>query len=169
MFQTGGRGGALKRHNAVRGSLYNRSIEETINTNAATQQAGGGDHSPMAYNDNTATPTVNTAMVKRRGMSSKKISKPTSRFQTYFVIKLLDPQVNFLDVKTHSSLIIVASISSMDGKRQTTATVPPAPSDGLLSSKLHSPPGKGISLQLNLTLVCFVCRGVCGHSNSSRQ
>jgi len=36
----------------------------------------------------------------------------------YFSVELIDPQVNFLDVKSHSSLIIVAGKSSLDGKRE---------------------------------------------------
>ena len=36
----------------------------------------------------------------------------------YFLVELIDPQVNFLDVKSHSSLIIVSGKSSLDGKRE---------------------------------------------------
>lgn len=52
-----------------------------------------------------------------------KKKKPLSEF--FFLIELIDPQVNFLDVKTHSSLIIVAGRSSVEGKRYTDATLPP--------------------------------------------
>lgn len=41
--------------------------------------------------------------------------------QCFFVVELIDPQVNFLDVKTHSSLIIVAGHSSLEGRRSTQA------------------------------------------------
>lgn len=49
--------------------------------------------------------------------------KPASQY--FFIVELIDPQVNFLDVKTHSSLIIVAGLSSLEGKRYTDATLPP--------------------------------------------
>lgn len=41
--------------------------------------------------------------------------------QSFFVVELIDPQVNFLDVKTHSSLIIVAGHSSLEGRRSAQA------------------------------------------------
>lgn len=41
--------------------------------------------------------------------------------QCFFVVELIDPQVNFLDVKTHSSLIIVAGHSSLEGRRSAQA------------------------------------------------
>lgn len=50
--------------------------------------------------------------------------KPTSQY--FFIVELIDPQVNFLDVKTHSSLIIVAGLSSVEGKRFTDATLAPS-------------------------------------------
>ena len=44
-------------------------------------------------------------------------------FLRYFFVELIDPQINILDVGTHSSLIICAGKSSLEGSRQTAATV----------------------------------------------
>jgi hypothetical protein len=57
-----------------------------------------------------------------------KASKAKKAFSEYFfIVELIDPQVNFLDVNTHSSLIIVAGRSSVEGKRYSDATLPPSP------------------------------------------
>ena len=39
----------------------------------------------------------------------------------YFVVELLDPQLNFLDVKNHASLIVVSGRSSLEGQKDTDA------------------------------------------------
>ena len=39
----------------------------------------------------------------------------------YFVVELLDPQLNFLDVKNHASLIVVSGRSSLEGQKDTSA------------------------------------------------
>jgi hypothetical protein len=54
---------------------------------------------------------------------TKKAKKSLSEF--FFIVELIDPQVNFLDAKTHGSVIIVAGRSSLEGKRYTDATLPP--------------------------------------------
>jgi hypothetical protein len=50
--------------------------------------------------------------------------------QHFFVVELVDPQINFLDADKHGSLIIVAGRSSMEGKRLNTAILPPSSGGG---------------------------------------
>lgn len=45
--------------------------------------------------------------------------------QHFFIVELVDPQINFLDADKHGSLIIVAGRSSLEGKRLNTAILPP--------------------------------------------
>ena len=59
-----------------------------------------------------------------RVLSQLKQQKPDS--EMFFSVELVDPQVNFFDPKTHSSLVIVAGNSTLEGKRNTFATVPPS-------------------------------------------
>ena len=37
--------------------------------------------------------------------------------QTFFTIELVDPQINFIDVASHSSILIVAGQANIEGKR----------------------------------------------------
>jgi hypothetical protein len=54
----------------------------------------------------------------------------------YFMLELVDPQLNFLDTKSHSSVIMAAGRSSLMGHRETTALlVPIAPSAEVKSTK----------------------------------
>jgi hypothetical protein len=39
-------------------------------------------------------------------------------YRCFFTVQLIDPQVNFLDTNKHSSLLLVASKASIEGRRQ---------------------------------------------------
>lgn len=54
----------------------------------------------------------------KKSIESNTEKTQQNRSFRYFLVELIDPQVNFLDVKSHSSLIIVSGKSSLDGKRE---------------------------------------------------
>lgn len=105
-YQKGGRG--IRRATAMRrGSLYNRSIELRDDANGAPKQSNAQEDSKPKTGKN----------------NKKDADGPINQF--FFLVELIDPQVNFLDVKSHSSLIIVAGRSSLEGRRLNTAVLPP--------------------------------------------
>jgi hypothetical protein len=54
------------------------------------------------------------------------------------MVELVDTQLNFLDIKSHSSLIIVAGASSLEGQRENTAILVSAkPSGGVKESEVR--------------------------------
>lgn len=77
------------------------------------------DTSPIP-NDETsqrgknASPTIN---------SPRQLEAAKSLSSRSFMVDLIDPQINFLDVKSHSSVIIVASQSSLEGSRGVNALI----------------------------------------------
>ena len=78
------------------------------------------------YSTNASSTNANTAANKHHGnYDSAGVSLSTSR--RYFLLELIDPQLNFLDTKSHSSLIMVAGRSSLEGQRETTAVLVPSP------------------------------------------
>jgi hypothetical protein len=72
----------------------------------------------------TGSGHANIAAAPTVGNKASKAKKNFS--EHFFIVELIDPQVNFLDVNTHSSLIIVAGRSSLEGKRYSDATLPPS-------------------------------------------
>ena len=71
----------------------------------------------------------------------------------YFVVELLDPQLNFLDVKNHASLIVVSGRSSLEGQKDTDAILARIHSPGVASHSHphpHSSNGHGLGPGLGL-------------------
>ena len=76
----------------------------------------------------------------------------------YFKVEFINTQVNFLDVKTHSSVIIAAGRAAVEGHRWNTATVSPMKTDGMTLpsskggkvSELFNPPMKRQQILLNM-------------------
>jgi len=92
-------------------------------TGRAAGERGGDEEGALPGVDPCAPPSA-----------SGNPAQPASVF--FFVVELIDPQINFLDTKTHSSLIIVAGRSSLEGRKYTHATLPPQEP---LSSSMDSP------------------------------
>jgi hypothetical protein len=76
------------------------------------------------------TPTTSGATGNRAAGAStpqqpkkKSARKPINEY--FFVVEFIDPQVNFLDPETHSSVIIVAGRAMVEGQRSNTAILPP--------------------------------------------
>lgn len=61
--------------------------------------------------------SANTAANRQHGAPSTDNLKGQSTSLRYFMLELVDPQLNFLDTKSHSSLIMVAGRSSLEGQR----------------------------------------------------
>ncbi|RYH13905.1 hypothetical protein EON65_34545 [archaeon] len=119
-YNTGGRG--LKRAAAVhrRGSLFNKSID-------VGQSDSQKESSQPQVMDTPASPVASTKTESKQSQpttKSGKGNKHTSLNQFFFIVELIDPQLNFLDTDSHSSLIIVAGRSSLEGKRMNSATLP---------------------------------------------
>jgi hypothetical protein len=81
-----------------------------------------GRRSPSSF----GSPTPSAAPSTRQSKAPARAALS----EYFFIVELIDPQVNFLDVNTHSSLIIVAGLSSLEGRRYTDATLPPSSSSG---------------------------------------
>lgn len=138
VFKVGGRG--MKRASAVRrASLYNKGIEmrgesgtnlaELANTptnaaNTSTPSLAPLSIPPHPFPAATAPVTPTAAIPPVTPSNAEKKAKPGTN-QYFFIVELVDPQLNFLDVESHSSLIIVAGRSSLEGKRLSTATLAP--------------------------------------------
>eukprot|EP01038_Epipyxis_sp_PR26KG_P009008 gene9008-12150_t len=101
-----------------RNSLINKSIVFRDNKSDPVEEI------PFVEATNSNNTNSSTSNKTTKLESNNKI-RVVSQNQYYFMIELLDPQVNFLDVKTHSSLVIVAGTSALEGKRMSTASLPP--------------------------------------------
>ena len=67
--------------------------------------------------DSANSTSANTAANRQHGAPSTDNLKGQSTSLRYFMLELVDPQLNFLDTKSHSSLIMVAGRSSLEGQR----------------------------------------------------
>ena len=145
-FDRGGRG--IKRSNAMRrGSLFSKSIDFRVNAkveddsladsaspNAPTTAASTKDANPSSTTgkrkgSSSTGQGSGKGSGKTSGSSSQSANKkPRTRrrplIETYFEVEIVEPQINFLDDRTHSSLIIVAGNSKLSGQRMNTAMVP---------------------------------------------
>ena len=66
----------------------------------------------------TNTTSANTAANRQHfGSDSNSSGANLSTSRRYFHLELVDPQLNFLDTKSHSSLIMVSGRSSLEGHR----------------------------------------------------
>jgi hypothetical protein len=74
--------------------------------------------------DNGTGVTQNTAMSTSLSLMRRHIPVPLSISKPYLMIEFVDIQINFLDLKTHSSLLVVAGRSMVEGFRQTNALFP---------------------------------------------
>eukprot|EP00981_Chlorochromonas_danica_P010154 scaffold3051_cov167-Ochromonas_danica.AAC.13 len=104
-----------------RSSLYNKGIEmRDERTTDNLPSISAVPSSPRADNMKipAAAPSPTSKSSKNKGSRA-----PTNQY--FFNVELIHPQVNFLDTDSHSSLIIVAGRSSVEGKRLSTATLPP--------------------------------------------
>ena len=88
-----------------------------------TYEEAESSKSRPAFTSNSAgkesanSTSANTAANRQHGESSTDTLKGQSTSLRYFMLELVDPQLNFLDTKSHSSLIMVAGRSSLEGQR----------------------------------------------------
>ncbi len=139
VYHTGGRG--LQRASKTRVSTkkdFNFSIGEDDENNGddgrrlanvkrlsiETDQLGG---IPSNSSSLTNTPYSTTTPKADSGKAAPKPNKKIPINQHFFIVEVIDPQINFLDADKHGSLIIVAGRSSLEGKKLNTAILPPAP------------------------------------------
>lgn len=59
----------------------------------------------------------------RRGSAPTSSSQASASSRRYFIVELIDPQVNFLDERAQGSLLIVAGLSSLEGTKGITAAI----------------------------------------------
>lgn len=90
----------------------------------STPKVAHSEHPASHRKSPTTVPTADASAPAAGTKSAAGAKKSVSEY--FFLVELIDPQVNFLDVKTHSSLIIVAGLSSLEGKRFCDATLPPS-------------------------------------------
>lgn len=73
---------------------------------------------PSVCTADSNTTSANTAANRQHfGSDSNPSGANLSTSRRYFHLELVDPQLNFLDTKSHSSLIMVSSRSSLEGHR----------------------------------------------------
>jgi hypothetical protein len=101
-----GAGAATAVSSRIRRLNSRRSVMDVVNPNASTatmSEIGGA----------TCVTSV----------SKNSVPIPISISRQYLAIELVDPQINLLDIKKHSSMLIVAGKSLVEGYRQTNALV----------------------------------------------
>lgn len=105
-------------------TTYNNSqIDNTSTTSKNTQYQYNLNNEPSFQNSSSSSYLSeleqNTAINRQSNLTAKTVSAISTK--RYFVVTLIDPQLNFLDVKSHNSLIIVAKTSILEGQRETVA------------------------------------------------
>ena len=95
-------------------------VNDTIDLNSAVLSKRRSGQQTRRSNIMKSRRTSNDGVRKSiTGATADKAQQ--NRSFRYFLVELIDPQVNFLDVKSHSSLIIVSGKSSLGGKRESNA------------------------------------------------
>jgi hypothetical protein len=68
-----------------------------------------------------------------------------STSRRYFLVELVDPQLNFLDTKTHGSVIMVTGRASLEGRRETVAVMAPARAGAVVGNGRQPPDRRQLS------------------------
>lgn len=142
VFKTGGRG--LKRSSESKTKQKLPSMNDVFSYSADDAAEEHPGHIPRTLSLDTDIVNANAANIapfsqtntpfsqigrQNSFFSAPKSPAPRKKIpinQHFFVVELVDPQINFLDADKHGSLIIVAGRSSLEGKRLNTAILPPA-------------------------------------------
>lgn len=121
--------GSINRGDRERGrrrtGIASTTIDGKSSLNAEVTRAITEANSSPKANSKTAhihsninSTSANTAANRQHVGSSTDPSGGTqSTSRRYFMLELVDPQLNFLDTKSHSSLIMVAGRSTLQGQR----------------------------------------------------
>jgi hypothetical protein len=94
----------------------NRAIAEE---NTSPLPGSKATHMHSNINNTNANTAANRQHV---GSSTDPSGATQSTSRRYFMLELVDPQLNFLDTKSHSSLIMVAGRSTLQGQRYVICT-----------------------------------------------
>lgn len=106
-----------KNVNLTSSDIINHLLSKTVSDEIDQNNKAAGDRKENSIKNATNNHRLQSNLISKSNTKSVGIC--------FFVVEFLDPQVNFLDVKTHSSLIIVAGLSSLEGRRASHATLPP--------------------------------------------
>ncbi|KAJ1439175.1 hypothetical protein B484DRAFT_444142 [Ochromonadaceae sp. CCMP2298] len=114
---------------------FNENLEATRNALMEDEGKSADSHSEAHSIPSDTGPSSRSPPNPKASAPPKAKPKGPSRY--FFVVQLIDPQINFLDTKAHSSVIIVAGRSSLEGKKYTHATLPPqAGAEGNMRSSI---------------------------------
>ena len=92
-------------------STANRIPKKTQTTG---QNGPGSSKHKSTNSKSNANPNLGKAKNGPKGGNTKLLSRLP---QTFFLVELVDPQINFLDTKNHCSVICVSGRSTLEGKR----------------------------------------------------
>ena len=99
-------------------SLHAEVIKAITEENSSPKSGSKSSHMHSNINNTSANTAANR---QHMGSSIDPSGAAQSTSRRYFMLELVDPQLNFLDTKSHSSLIMVAGRSTLQGQRYFTS------------------------------------------------